>query len=152
MAARTNRPNWRFYVYLIGDMDAPDYIGKGSGNRLRQQRKNFGSDGNEIARFKREDDAYKFEREKIAELSPFLNKGPGGNGSRVTPAPRYRPTKGERDIVRIGSRRFSARMLINKYLAYQYDTSNVVYNDDIKQTLDRLHIQKLVEVAYGQRC
>lgn len=79
MAARTRRP---FYVYAIGDIDAPAYIGKGSGSRLATQIRKHNLPGVEIARFSREEDAYSFEREKIAELQPPRNKTAGGDGGR----------------------------------------------------------------------
>jgi hypothetical protein len=77
---------YRFYVYALTDeTNAVVYVGKGSGYRLTVQRYRFKCAGHEIARFKREDDAYAFEREKIAEIKPRLNRHPGGNGSRATP-------------------------------------------------------------------
>lgn len=73
-----------FYVYVLGDIEQPDYIGKGSGRRLKQSERQRGVPGCEIARFKREADAYAFEREKIAELAPGMNKSPGGYGGVAT--------------------------------------------------------------------
>ena len=81
---------WRFYVYVLTDeANSVIYVGKGSGWRLSVQRRRYRCSGHEIARFKRENDAYAFEREQISELSPRLNRHPGGNGSRVTPQKRY---------------------------------------------------------------
>lgn len=103
---------WRFYVYeLADDSGAVRYVGKGSGDRLKVQRRRYGLAGHEVARFRRESDAYGFERERIAECRPPLNKHPGGNGSRATPV-RVRRQQFELDIERIGSRRYAARMLL----------------------------------------
>lgn len=103
---------WRFYVYRIMDGDDVAYIGKGSGARLRVQRQRFGLGGEEIARFKREKDAYEFERACIAEYAPPLNKHPGGNGSRASKirAPRRQPW--EIEIERVGSKVYAARVLL----------------------------------------
>lgn len=105
------REQWRFYVYELRYADgALAYVGKGSGRRLAAQQATFNLEGEEVCRFRRERDAYAFERARIAELKPALNRHPGGNGSRG-PAAR-RKYQWERDIERVGSRRYVARYLI----------------------------------------
>lgn len=108
---------WRFYVYeLLNDSGACRYVGKGSGNRVKTQARNFGLAGYEVARFKREDDAYAYERTRIAERAPDINKCAGGNGNRVTTrAPR--DPKWVRDINKVGTRVYAARILCAIYKA-----------------------------------
>lgn len=103
---------WPFYVYELIDADGTvQYVGKGSGRRLAAQRRNHSLDGREVARFEREEDAYAFERERIAEAKPPRNRHPGGNGSRVTPEP---IPAFVREIERVGARRYAARFLLTK--------------------------------------
>lgn len=106
---------WRFYVYeLVNDAGDVQYIGKGSRYRLSAQRRNFGLDGHEVARFKRESDAYAYEVKRIAECKPALNIHKGGNGSRATPIrkPIHRKCQWEKDMDLIGSRVYAARALL----------------------------------------
>jgi hypothetical protein len=105
---------WRFYVYeLIGDDGLPAYVGKGSGHRLSASRSARGGlQGHEVARFKREKDAYSYEIQRIAEYSPYLNRHPGGNGSYATPKRTPRRDKESMEMERVGSRVYSARMLL----------------------------------------
>lgn len=105
---------WRFYVYeVLGALGEVLYVGKGSGNRktvsLRQR---SGSAVQEVARFKREFDAYFYERQRIAESRPALNKSPGGNGSLATPKRAERLPSWVKDIERIGSRCYAARLVL----------------------------------------
>lgn len=102
---------WRFYVYEIVDGETVKYIGKGSGTRLAVQVRKFGLEGREVARFKREEDAYAFEVLRIAEVSPHLNKCAGGNGSRVT-VKRDRKDAWTREVERIGTRAYAARLIL----------------------------------------
>jgi hypothetical protein len=126
----------RFYVYRIFDGFETVYIGKGSGRRLSSQKSKFKLPGEIIARFKKERDAYAYEIKMIDELMPTANKHPGGNGSRVY---KRRPRKQawEIEIDRVGSRRYSARMLLRFDLAGLVDPSKL---DAIRQ------------VANGPRC
>lgn len=125
---------WRFYVYrLIDASGAVCYIGKGSANRLRSQCKSRRLVGEEIARFRREKDAYAFERAQIADLKPSLNAHPGGNGSRAQPV--FEP-KWVREIDKVGTRRYAARVL----LALAADLINPSEIEGIRQ------------VAHGPRC
>jgi hypothetical protein len=104
---------YRFYVYALGDLDDPDYIGKGSSNRLKVSARERGVQGVELARFKREKDAYAFEREKIAELAPTMNRARGGNGSRAARVYR-RKSEWEREMDRCGTRLIAASILAQK--------------------------------------
>lgn len=121
MAARLNRVRqyeipWRFYVYeLLGCCGECLYIGKGSGNRLSVQKRVHGIGGREIARFRRETDAYAFEVKQIAERVPTLNKHRGGNGSKVASVyTRRDPWVVEMD--RVGTEVYAARFLIERCL------------------------------------
>jgi len=104
---------WPFYVYaLYGEDGAAAYVGKGSGHRLTQQRRRRGLPGREIVRFKREVDAYAFEREYIAEHKPALNRSPGGEGSwSALTVPR--PMELARGMRVVGPRRYVARLLLS---------------------------------------
>lgn len=139
---------WKFYTYAVTNDDGEIiYIGKGSGRRRLVSEKR-GVCSHEVARFKREKDAYKHECELIAEYAPIQNKHPGGNGSRCQ-VERYRKTKEDREIERLGTRRYAARMIINKYLAFNILRSKEYYPDCLIETMDNLNIAKLYEVAYG---
>jgi hypothetical protein len=140
MAARTRKilhdDETRFYVYRIFDGHETVYIGKGSGRRLANQRRKFGLPGEIVASFAKESDAYAHEIKMISELMPTANKHPGGNGSRVYKR-RPRRHAWEIEIDRVGSRRYSARMLLRSDLAGLVDPSKL---DAIRQ------------VANGPRC
>lgn len=116
---------WKFYVYEIYNQDHCLYIGKGSGARLRAQIKSFGASGKEIARFKSEKDAYKFERFFISERQPYLNRHAGGNGNTSTKKRKFPVTKEEKLIKQIGLRRYVARMLLKFDLTGYIDQSNL---------------------------
>jgi hypothetical protein len=104
----------RYYVYELTDAQGVvQYVGKGSGTRLRAQIRNFRLLGHEVARFKRESDAYAYERQRIAEVKPLLNKCAGGNGSRATPVRAPRKTAWEKEVDRVGSRVYAARLLLS---------------------------------------
>ena len=105
---------WRFYVYVCGDLDAPVYIGKGSGRRASVSAQARGAPATELARFKRECDAYQFEREAIAELAPSLNRHRGGNGSKATPIKGPRPDAWTLEARRCGTRLMAAAILAQK--------------------------------------
>jgi len=104
---------WRFYVYVLTDANEVAYVGKGSGRRLSVQCRNRGCEGYELARFKRERDAYQFEREAIKEFRPHINRHPGGNGSRATRAKPWRPDDWK-EIKELGSRRHVAKWLLER--------------------------------------
>lgn len=127
---------WRFYVYeIIDDQERIAYVGKGSGQRLRIQCSKFKMAGREVARFKRERDAYAFEIKHIASSKPYLNKHPGGNGSA---SKRTRRSNFEILMDKIGTRAMAARILldVHRVAPHLIDTSKL---DLIRQ------------VAYGQR-
>jgi hypothetical protein len=120
----------RFYVYELVSADgAVQYVGKGSGTRLRAQMRNFGLFGYEVARFKRESDAYAFEREHIADVQPVLNRCAGGNGSRATPARKPVKAAWEKEMDRIGTRCYAARLLL-RFASHLVDPSKL---DAIRQ-------------------
>jgi hypothetical protein len=104
---------WRFFVYELLNKDGSvAYVGKGSGVRLRAQQSRMNLNGLEVARFKREKDAYAFEVARITETKPTLNKCAGGNGNVVTPKRKQRDPKWLTVMNRIGTRRYAARLLL----------------------------------------
>ena len=124
---------WRFYVYDVLSADGQLlYVGKGSGRRNLVSGAQRGGIGMIVAMFKKESDAYKFERDRIAELAPTLNRHPGGNGCRVQAMPRTRYLAA---IERLGTRVYAARLA----LAYG------------KQFIDPSKLDALRQVAYGCR-
>lgn len=124
---------WRWYVYDIRAADGSLlYVGKGSGYRLTAQRRNHKADGVEVARFKREKDAYAFEIERIAELRPPRNIRAGGDGPQGKPPALAKYT---RMVNEIGQRRYSARLLLSYAIAWPPS-----------------ELEKIRSVAYGPRC
>lgn len=117
---------WRFYVYDILDSTGNVvYVGKGSGDRCRTSMRQQGGVSVCInAYFKRECDAYAYEVVRIAEIAPTLNRHAGGNGSRATPAPEYRPDATDKLIAQIGTRAYAARLLL-RFAADQFSASKV---------------------------
>lgn len=71
-----------FYLYRIYRDDLTLYVGKGSGARLAKQKRRFDAEGEVIANYDDEAEAYREEIKLIAALNPLLNKHPGGNGGR----------------------------------------------------------------------
>ncbi len=123
---------WIAYVYALTKDDQILYIGKGTGNRLQDQRRNFGLAGHELAWFKTEKDAYKFERQLVRDIDPWLNRCAGGAGSysRKPPEPRYKPSEDEILMQQIGTRAYCCRLLLamkNKGLVTMDDMSENVY-------------------------
>lgn len=103
----------RFYVYQFSDEDGVVYIGKGSGRRINAQFRKFNCAGKVLEYFLSEEAAYEAERRYIAEIKPRLNIHPGGNGSRVKVANRVRRRDfWERNMQKIGSKRYAARLLM----------------------------------------
>lgn len=137
MAARTRKvqhdDEGGFYVYRIfGKAGETLYVGKGSSARLQAQKRRFGAEGEIVARFKREADAYAFEVRLIAEMSPALNKHPGGNGPRCKKRRPHRPAW-LIEMERIGSRVYAAREMLARW-PYLFDPST---------------LEKIRQVAYG---
>jgi hypothetical protein len=112
------------------------YVGKGSNRRLADQRQRFGLDGAEIARFAFEVDAYDFERTRIAEINPVLNRIAGGGGVRKQKVQAREPrrTKEEMLMDRLGTRVYAARCLLRF---------------DLRPFFDQSKIEQIRQVAYG---
>jgi len=128
---------WRFYVYAITDHNGVIvYVGKGSGERLAQQRRTHRATGHEIARFKRERDAYKFEIQCIEELKPCRNKHQGGNGPCARRATRQDAF--ERICDRLGTRTVAARILLSVHAVAPH-------------LVDLSKLDEIRRVAYGPR-
>lgn len=128
---------WSFYVYrLIDGSGITKYIGKGSGRRMYASARRFGLRAEEVARFMRECDAYQFERSQIAEISPALNKHPGGNGCRVKRRAK-RLSDWERICADMGTRVVAARL----WLAF----APRVFGSDLSK------VEAIRRVAYGDR-
>jgi hypothetical protein len=126
------RTKYRFYVYRLFDGDRTLYVGKGSRNRLTQQKRVHQCDGEILEGHRRERDAYKRERHFIATLKPERNKHPGGNGSTATRVI-VRRAKYEIEYERVGPRRYTARMLLGFDLTGYLNPSEI---DAIRQVAD----------------
>lgn len=143
---------WRFYVYAVTRESEVVYIGKGSGNRLLVSIKAHGGDsGHEVARFKREADAFRFEAECIREHSPRLNKNTGGWGGKVrkqhTPP---RVLKEFSEIETVGGRAYAARMLMRFRAAFEINERDPkTYAPDVSDALLSLDCRTLLETAAG---
>lgn len=77
----------RFYIYVFWYRDGNlAYIGKGSGDRFRNQKRRLRRisfvDGRIVWRHDDEDKAYRFERRLIYRHQPPLNRRSGGTGGR----------------------------------------------------------------------
>lgn len=133
-----------FYVYRIFDGHETVYIGKGSGTRLQDQKRRFGCDGEIIETCKSDDHAFERERYWIKTLMPTANISPGGNGGRVKPRRKTRVyiDSVEREIEKVGSRRYCARLILSK----------VNEQVKIRLGLSNLDLNRLREVANGPRC
>jgi hypothetical protein len=95
------------YVYRIFDLGGTVYIGKGTGNRLANQKRKFGLSGEVICYCDTEAKAFAKEIELIRKFKPYLNKHPGGNGSWQDKTPKW-----VREIEAMGTRKYAARMLL----------------------------------------
>ena len=101
----------RFYVYHLTDGPETVYVGKGTGRRLKNQLARTGLLGEIVKRFKSERDAYLYEIRLIKKLAPRLNKNGGGGGPLVQRRIERKP-KWQIEIERIGTRIYTARMLL----------------------------------------
>jgi hypothetical protein len=72
-----------FYLYRIFRGEETLYIGKGTGRRLAKQKSRFQADGEIVAYYDDEREAYREEIKLIAAHQPPLNKHPGGQGGRA---------------------------------------------------------------------
>jgi len=154
------KEGWKFYVYeILGEHGNVIYVGKGSGSRMAtSKRHRNGAQAREVARFLNEEDAYQFEIKHIAVETPILNKHHGGNGSRVGMHKGCTLNKSDRLMARIGTRAYSARMLVSYYLTFKYLSSKVdkesiqlckCYTDDVRAALNAVNLTKMIEVGYG---
>lgn len=122
---------WNFYVYhLVSDDGTLQYVGKGSGTRLKRQMTNRKLDGYEVARFKREKDAYAFEVDQISSEKPLLNVAKGGNGSKATRQQKPRLSDFEKICLNLGTRVVAARMWLSCVKSGLCDVSKV---DEIRR-------------------
>jgi hypothetical protein len=129
MAARVNKirhdeETRRFYVYELSDGSSVQYVGKGIGRRLRSQIARTGLFGEIVRRFKTEREAYRYEVQLIAKLSPPLNRNGGGGGNRTSRRAAIVP-KWMRDIEAIGTRVYAARVLLRFDLSPYCDAAQI---------------------------
>lgn len=105
------RMSERFYVYELSDGSCVQYVGKGTGRRLKNQMARTGLFGEIVRRFSSQRAAYAYEVRLIAKHNPPLNRNGGGGGPntrrRATRSPKW-----VRDIEAIGTRVFAARGLL----------------------------------------
>lgn len=99
------------YVYAIRDGESVLYVGKGSGHRLATQCRAFGFGGDILEECRNDTLAFQAERKWIAKLRPTLNRCSGGNGNRRK-ASNERKSAWERTFDLVGSKRYSARLLL----------------------------------------
>jgi hypothetical protein len=71
----------RFYVYRITNGTETVYVGKGSGDRLKNQMRKFKLPGEVLEWCASDAEAFQFEVAWITRLSPTANKCAGGNGN-----------------------------------------------------------------------
>lgn len=133
---------WQFYVYEVLDpIGNVIYVGKGSGRRMQaSKRSRQGTDAREVARFRKESDAYAFEIGRIAELAPECNKHPGGNGSKAT-VKRERETAFQRAYRQWGPSVLAARMLMIVLAACK--KAGIEYPGDASK------VEQIRRVSYG---
>lgn len=113
MAERGRAPEGQFYVYELSDGKTVQYVGKGTGRRLKNQIARFGLFGEIVKRFRSERVAYAFEARLIARTCPPLNRASGGGGAitrRKAKLPLWFRREIE-EIERVGSRLYVAREL-----------------------------------------
>ena len=127
------------YVYLLKDGDLPIYVGKGTGRRAYQSKLKHGGEIHYLEKDLSDDAAFKRERFWIAELTPPNNILAGGNGGRSKPKPKPRKTKFERDIERIGSRKYVAQFLMTRLAEHNCEQWGV----------SKVDLSRLREVAHG---
>lgn len=116
-----------FYVYRIFDLTETVYIGKGSGRRFQAQKRKFARDGEIMAYFDKEFQAFAYEIEMIAKFKPSQNKHKGGIGGNLGHKSK---TKEERDIEIMGTRKYAAIMLLRFDLSPYLSAAQI---DNIRQ-------------------
>lgn len=104
----------QFYVYAFYRGETVVYVGKGSGRRLHNQERRFGSKGVILKEFKSEKAAYNYEASLIQEMKPELNRAAGGGGAitrRKAKLPAWYITE-QAQIEKLGSRKYTALKLL----------------------------------------
>ena len=113
----------KFYVYkFVDNAGVVAYVGKGSGRRFKVQQRNIKLNGEIVEYFKKESDAYAYEVQLISELKPYINKHPGGNGSKVVIV-KYKKTAFDRLCENIGTKAVAARICLNYW--WMIDSSKI---------------------------
>lgn len=154
MAARINKTThaekFRFYVYEIINADGRViYVGKGTRYRMNvSMRAVGGADCRMVAMFKRERDAYAYEIVRISEAQPELNKVAGGNGPRCQ-VTRRNKSRDEKEIERLGTMAYAARIVLQKISVINAMRSKVDYPKTLIDMVDSVDVSKLYGVAYG---
>lgn len=133
-----SKEKWPFYVYeILGANKEVLYVGKGVRRRMYQSlRDRNGVEAVEVARFKKEKDAFAYEVERIDFSKPTLNVAKGGFGGMST-KPRYRaPIKDKwtKNFEAIGCKKYAALLWL-KYAPVSMRSQSTV--------------EQIREVAYG---
>lgn len=147
-----------FYVYAIHDGSTCLYVGKGSGKRSKESARKHSGKDSVLERFEDEDQAYEAEKRWIKELQPTENKNAGGFGGRKNPSTNPIPkqyrgvitlaefkaqqradAKREREMEKLGSRRYAAKFL-----------SDRLYEGNIQELgVSKVELDRIREVANG---
>lgn len=114
----------RFYIYQLSDGLNVQYVGKGTGRRLKNQVARTGLFGEIVKRFRSERQAYQYEIRLIAKINPPLNRNGGGGGPATRRAGERKP-KWVRDIEAIGTRIYAARELLRFDLSPYCDAAKI---------------------------
>jgi len=155
MAARTLKPRHQddvraneFYVYeILNENKNVIYVGKGINKRVFSSLKEkCGSYYRIVKYFEYEHAAFNYEKAHILKFNGLLNKNKGGAGGCVLNGDaRFRL------ISEIGTKAYSARLLIKYYLSFikLSKANNNFYSNDVKEVFNSLDIKSLYLVGYG---
>ena len=147
MAGRGRKRVTECYVYAIMHGPTCVYVGKGSSDRSVRSAKKHGGTPVILEQFTCEDQAFKRERELIAEMMPQNNISTGGNGGRLQPKLLTRAQqimireaiRFEAELKEVGQRRYCARFLVSRIDESNCDSLGV----------SRVGLNRLREVANG---